>query len=64
MNITFTNDEIRTLKSMAKYWAEVRKRDDQSPLIHEAGQVFRILGASRILACVQNAVEGAVNGGG
>jgi len=62
--VTFTNDEIKALKSMSLYWKEVRGREDQSPLEHEADKVYQILGASRLLACVEIAVAGANNGGG
>ena len=62
MNITFTTEQIKELESMGKYWDEVRQRQDHTPLIQETAQVFRMLGASKVLACVQNAVAGATNG--
>ncbi len=40
-----TMDEERELRGMDRYWQEVMRREDQSPLIYEARQVYRMLGA-------------------
>ncbi len=57
INLDLSDQELNALASMAIYWQEVRKRDDQSPLIHEMHQVCNVLGPSRLLACVELAVE-------
>ena len=53
-----TDEQVRTFKSMSLYWKEVRKRDDQSPLFHEAQNAICILnGADTILRLVEYYLE-------
>ena len=57
VTINLSDQERKTLASMSIYWQEVRRRDDQSPLRGEVDQVYRMLGPSRLLACVEAAIE-------
>ena len=49
-------EEIQVYKSMAIYWAEVRKRDDQGPLYSEANRVVHKLGI-RVLDILEAYIE-------
>lgn len=51
-----TEDERRALKSMALYWKEVSRREDQTPLHAEAFRVNGILGV-RVLNIVEEYIE-------
>lgn len=51
-----TSAEMKTLKSMSRYWDEVNRRDDKSPLGHEIQQVYQILGV-RLLFIVSDYVN-------
>lgn len=51
-----TEDEMRSFKSMSRYWQEVRQRDDQSPLFYEVTVVRTRLGV-RILDLVEAYIE-------
>lgn len=55
-NRLFSENEYKQLKSMANYWNEVKRRDDQSPLVGEVGAVYQMIG-TRILDCVQIALS-------
>ncbi len=41
-----TDKQVQTLKGMGQYWHEVSRRDDQSPLTQELGDVYRMLGTN------------------
>jgi hypothetical protein len=53
----FTAEEKRVLRSMEMYWQEVRQRDDKSPLRNEVHQVISVIGPSRLLRCVEIALD-------
>ena len=57
MKAILTKQEILTLRSMARYWNEVREREDQEPLFHEVQQVYQMLG-TRLLFIVSDYVDG------
>ena len=59
IEVKISAEEKETLLSMARYWNEVRGRDDQSPLEFEVQQAVGTIGPSRVLALVQNAAEQA-----
>jgi len=51
-----TEDERRSLKSMARYWKEVRDRENQTPLYQEADMVNKLLGI-RVLRIIEEYIE-------
>jgi len=51
-----TEEERKAFKSMSVYWKEVRGRDDQEPLQHEAITVMKRMGG-RILDLVEFYIE-------
>lgn len=44
MSEILTEKEVETLKSMSRYWDEVSRREDTSPLMAEMQHVYRMLG--------------------
>ena len=55
-NKVLTDSEISKFKSMSLYWDEVWKREDTSPLEHEIGSVYTVLGA-KILLLIEHYIE-------
>jgi len=51
-----TDEERGQLKSMARYWEEVRGREDTSPLEHELLTVYHELGY-RVLYIIERYLE-------
>lgn len=56
MDNILTEKETKTLQSMSRYWDEVSRRDDTSPLKHEMQQVYQMLGL-RILFIISEYVN-------
>lgn len=56
MNNLLTKEETNALKSMSRYWDEVSRREDTSPLGHEMQQVYQMLGV-RILFIISEYVN-------
>jgi len=54
MNKIFTEKEIKTIKSMGRYWEEVIRRDEPIAgiLTHELNQLWDLVGPKRILLAV------------
>ncbi len=51
-----TDKEVKTIKSMAIYWHEVKNRSDKTPLDFEMQQLFGML-RNRILFIVADYVD-------
>jgi len=54
--VILSEEQRKTLKSMSRYWAEVSRRDDQTPLHQELQQVYQMLGL-KILFVISHYVE-------
>jgi len=54
MSKVYTEKEIKTIKSMGRYWEEVIKRDEPIAdiLTHELNQLWNLIGAGKILFAV------------
>ncbi|MHA1225202.1 MAG: hypothetical protein ACTSPV_00500 [Candidatus Hodarchaeales archaeon] len=54
MSKIFTEKEIKTIKSMGRYWEEVIRRDEPITgiLTHELNQLWGLVGVRKILFAV------------
>ncbi len=56
-----SEDDLTALKSMAKYWKEVKQRDDKgqvSTILHDEGQrVMTALGPRKILDIIEDYIK-------